>query len=465
MSTSTSTVSTTAGSPISVSGLASGLDTKSIIGALLEAEQVPITRLVKQSERITDQSAQLLTIQTHLQQLSYAVAELKLPSLYEGTQTISSSEPARVSATISSGAGTGGYEIEVTQLANSAQRTYAFTPPAAEETLTVGGREYTLKEGASAKELAAKINGDGKATVYAAVVGESIVLSSRTTGTGGLEAITASGAALTETAGSAKEGRDAEYKVDGVAGTSTTNLVTNAIAGVTLTLESLTSAGPVTIAVNAPAPNVTAIETQLNNFIKLYNSTVEEIQTQITTKPIANPTNQEEAAEGQLFGDQDLTNLLNQMRQVMYEPIAGLASEVASPLDVGITTGAPGASGSATSPALTGVLTLEPSKFAAALNANPEGVKQMLEKWAGNLTTTVNNLAEPGATLESRVNGDTAQVRQITLRIQNMNEMLALRRHSLEQTYARLEGTLSHNSALGAWLTEQSNQLAADSKS
>ena len=78
-----------------------------------------------------------------------------------------------------------------------------------------------------------------------------------------------------------KEGKNAEYSVDGVAGTSASNTVTNAIAGVTLTLGGLTTTGPVTIDVQAPGASVSAVEAQVQSFVKLYNSTVEAIQKQL----------------------------------------------------------------------------------------------------------------------------------------------------------------------------------------
>ena len=103
------------------------------------------------------------------------------------------------------------------------------------------------------------------------------MLSSRATGASrGGEAITVTdpGGALAEKAGTAKEGKDAEYTVDGVAGTSTTNTVTTAITGVTLSLEGITTTGPVTIDVQARALDTSALENKLTTFIKLYNSTV-----------------------------------------------------------------------------------------------------------------------------------------------------------------------------------------------
>jgi flagellar hook-associated protein 2 len=463
---STGSVSATAGSPVSVTGLASGLDTASIINALLAAERIPIAHLTDREEKVADQAKALQTIKSSLMKLGFAASEFKLPSLFEGTQTVTSSEPARVTAAITSGAGVGGYELEVTQLANSAQRTYTFTSPLAEDTLTVGGREYTLKAGGTAKELAGKVNADGKGTVFAAVLdNETLVLSSRATGVGGLEAVSVAdpGNALVERAGTAKEGKNAEYKLDGVAGTSATNVLTGAIAGVSLTLESLTSVGPVTIAVQAPAPNVKAIETQLQSFITLYNSTVEAIQTQLTTKPPANPQNATELGTGLLFGDIDLSNLLNRMRQTFYEPIAGLAAEMASPADLGIATGASG-SASAGQPAVAGLLALDPAKLAAAIQANPEGAKLMVQKWSTNLNQVITQQAGAGATLESRINGDNARVREMKSRIATMNEMLAVRQRALRETYARLEGILSKNAAIGSWLTQQSEQLTANSK-
>ncbi len=463
---STGTVTATSGSPISVTGLASGLDTKSIINALLEVERQPITRLTFQQEKVSDQAKALSTIQTSLLQLTYAASEFKLPSLFEGVQAVSSSEPDRIAATITSGAGVGGYEVEVTKLANSAQRTFTFAAPAGEETFTIGGREYTLKAGAGAAELAAKVNADGKGTVYAAVLNkETIVFSSRATGAGSLETVTASssGAGLVEREGTSKEGTDAEYTVDGVAGKSTTNVLTEAIPGVSLALQSLTSAGAVTIAVEAPSANTKAIETQVESFIKLYNTTVEAIQKQIAERPPTSPTAISELTAGTLFGDMDLTNVLNEIRETMYEPIAGLAAEMSSPADIGVSTGAAVGTGTSSASSLAGVLKLEPAKLAAAVQSNPEGVKLMLGQWSTNLNKVINDLAEPGATLESRINGDTAQVREMKEQIATMNEMLANRQKALEQTYAELEAVISKNTATGSWLSEQSAQLAANS--
>ncbi|MGA9875591.1 MAG: flagellar filament capping protein FliD [Solirubrobacteraceae bacterium] len=461
---STLSVNSTAGSPLAITGLASGLDTSSIISALMAVEREPVTRLTDEQEKLQAQQQQLQSVQSSLQQLALAASEFSMPSLFETSQTVTSSEPTRVSAATSTGAGIGGYEVEVKQLANSAQRTFTFTSPAAEDTITIDGNQFTLKAGETAKELASSINSDSGATVYAAVLESgTLVLSDRATGNTGEEFIKVSdpGGALVEKAGTAKEGKDAEYTIDGVAGSSSSNTVTNAIAGVTLTLNGLTTTGPVTIDVQAPGASVSAVEAQVKSFIKLYNSTVEAIQKQLATKPIVKPEKASEFGTGTLFGDFELESLLANVRQTMYEPIAGLSAEMSSPANIGISTGAASGGGATSQSAIEGQLTLNSTKFAEALQSNPAGVQQMLQKWSQGLQSTLDGVAEPGGTLEARVNGDAGQITQLTSQIDNMNEMLTEREKALQNTYAELESAISKNTSQADWLTSQEASLTA----
>jgi flagellar capping protein FliD len=192
----------------------------------------------------------------------------------------------------------------------------------------------------------------------------------------------------------------------------------------------------------------------VQSFVTLYNSTVESIQKQLSTKP---PTTPGAEATGSLFGDRELSSLLSTMRQTMYEPIAGLAASMSSPADIGLSTGV--ATGTTSQSALEGKLTLEPSKFASVLAANPAGVKEMLQKWSLGLQNVVRQSAAPGGVLESRINGEGTEISELKSRISTMNEMLAVRQKALEQTYAALEGIISKNSAQSSWLTNQTEQL------
>jgi flagellar hook-associated protein 2 len=449
------------GVPINITGLGSGLDTNAIISALMSAERQPVTRLSGEQAKLQAQQQQLQSIQSSLQQLSFSAAEFSIPSLFETSQTVSSSEPARVSATTSVGAGPGGHEVSVTQLANSAQRTFSFISPTGEDTITIDGHETAIKAGASIQELARAINSDSKATVYAAVLDEgTVVLSSRTTGSGA-EFIKVSdpGATLAEQAGSAKEGKNAEFAIDGVAGASASNTLTNQIPGVTLSLNGLTSAGPVTINVAPPAPSTSAIQAQLESFVNLYNSTVASIQKQLATKPAAGQSGQ--SAIGSLFGDSDLSGLLSRMRQSMYEPIAELPVGMASLTDIGITTGIPSGGAGSSQASIEGQLKINSVTLANAIQSNPAGVEKMLQSWSQGLQGLLDGEAQAGGTLDARINGDATQISSLGRRISTLNELLVERQKALQATYAKLESVISQNQSQATWLASQTTSLNA----
>lgn len=451
------------GVPINITGLGSGLDTNAIISALMGVQRLPLTRMGNEQAKLQAQQQQLQEIRSNLRQLSFAAAEFSLPSLFETSQTVASSEPTRVSATTTAGAAIGGHEVNVTQLANSAQRTFTFTSPASEDTVTIDGQEFQVKAGATAQELAKSINSNSKATVYAAVLDSgTIALSDRATGNTGSEFIKVSdtGGTLAEVAGSAKEGKNAEYEIDGVPATSASNTITNAIPGVSLSLNGLTTTGPVTINVAPPAPNPSAIQEQVKSFVSLYNSTVGAIQKQMNTKAPANPQNAAELAVGSLFGDSQMSSLVNRMRQSMYQPLTGLPTEMSSLSDIGITTGAATGAGNSSQSSIEGQLTVNAAKLENAIKENPTGVQQMLRSWSQSFQGVVNEVAEVGGSLEARINGDGAQITQLGRQMSSLGELLEERQKALQATYAKLEGVISQNQSQASWLASQSLSLA-----
>lgn len=463
------TTSSSTGAPISFSGLGSGLNTNEIISALLGVERAPITNFTHEQTTLEGQSSQLKSIQSNLTQLTFDAQELGSPLLFSSSQTVESSEPTRIAASTTTGAAVGGYEVEVTQLANSGQRTFTFKSPAAADKLTIDGKEIEVAAGASIEDFVKTINSDLSATVYAAALGsETVVLSTRQTGaTGaGFIAISDPGGTLVEQAGLAKEGKNAEYKVDGIAGNSASNTLTSAIPGVTLNLKALTTTtGPVTIDVQPPAPSVSKVVSQVQAFVTLYNSTIGAIQTQLTTKPPTSAQSISDLQTGTLFGDLDLTNLLNSMRQAIYKPVTGLPATMSSLASVGVNTGTASGNGSPSQAAVNGQLTLNTAELESALKANPTGVEHMFQSWSKGFQEVVNVLAAPGGTLETRISGDSTQVSQLTSRIAAMNEMLAVRQKALQTEFLAMERVVSQNQAQASWLSAQLASMLASSAS
>src|SRR5947209_2882110 len=106
-------------SPISFSGLVSGLDTKSIISAMLQADQVPVKMLQAQQSNEKAKLQAYQDLNTKLQALQAAASTLGLPSTIGAKQlTFSGPSGTFVGGTASSSAANGSFTIQVDQLAS-----------------------------------------------------------------------------------------------------------------------------------------------------------------------------------------------------------------------------------------------------------------------------------------------------------------------------------------------------------
>ncbi len=456
----TSAIGSASAAPLKIQGLGSGLKTEEIISELMSIERRPLTRVEQEQTLQQAQETALRGLQTSLQSLAFSAGELKSPTLFGDSQNATSSESSRVSASITgTGAAIGGYEVEVSQLASASQRTFAFKSPEAEQALSIDGHEVKLKAGESITELVDSINSDSESSVYAAATNsETVVLSDRATGNTGSSFIEVSdpGGTLTEKAGTAKEGRNAEYSIDGVPGSASSNTLTEAIPGVTLTLSALTTTGPVTINVAPPAPETTKITEQVKAFVKQYNSTLEAIDHEVETKPAAGLQAEAENTAGRLFGDTELTGLLASMRQAIYTPVEGLPATMSSLASIGVNTGAPSGASPSSQSAIEGKLTIDEAQLEEAIKSNPAGVQKMLQQWGTSFEGLVNAYAEPGAgTLANRINGDESEASYMSQQITTLTESLAVRQQGLEARYVALETAMSKISSQSSWLTSQ----------
>ena len=449
----TTTTSSANGAALQVTGLASGLDTAKIVSQMMEIQKRPVTALQTQQQKLNARNTQLTTIQQTLKKVNDDALALLDPRVYRGTQKATSSDATRVAASTTAGAGVGGYQVAVTQLANAAQRTFSFASPAADGTVSIDGHDTGIAAGASVYDLADAINNDQSATVYAAATDSgTIVLSNRNTGDTGAGFIQVSGAggALTEQAGRAKQGQDALYSVDGVAGRSSSNVVTGAIPGVTLTLTGVTAtSGPVTVNVSAPAADASKVESAIKQFVTDYNAALSAIQTQLSQKPTAS-----DPTQGTLYGDNQLKGLLSSMRSLMYKAGAGLPAGLASMADIGVGTGA-ASSGGPTAGELAGDLTLNTDTLEAALKGNPTGLQKVVGTWANSMATIVNAHSGHGAAIDTRLSGDSRQVASLTRRISTMQSALDDKQNQLTRQFAMLEAALQGNQSTSSWLTSQ----------
>jgi flagellar hook-associated protein 2 len=465
-------------SALQVTGLASGLNTNAIVQALMAAQQQQVTNLQNQQTGVTTLNTQLTSIQTALQTVADDAQALGNPSLFTPSQTITSTNSSLVSgsANNSTGAVVGSYSLTVTALASASQETFSFTSPTSPDTITIGGRQYSLAAGASADNLASSINSDSKGTVWATVTQEStnggpatVVLSDRQTGVPtGNDLEPTSGTSLTGGTNYIA-GTNAQYTLNGVAGQSTSNTISGAqvanpggatpgasqtVPGVTLSLNGLTGSTPVTVTVGAPAANQPSIQTAVQKFITDYNSAITQIQTQLTQTPSStDPT------QGTLYGDTELQQLLASMRQQMVATVGGLTGSMSSMLNIGVSTGATTGSSAVSQSALAGNLTLDATALTSALTSNASGVKAMLTSWSIGFSSIVDTTAGPGGDISIRLQNDTTQTSYLATQIQNLTEANTVKQNQLVQEFAAMEAALSQNQSTSNWLTSQLSSL------
>ena len=129
-------------------------------------------------------------------------------------------------------------------------------------------------------------------------------------------------------------GVNASYKIDGGATQySTSNNVSNAIAGVTLTFIDETDVGtPITVTVSADTGQLSS---KLNGFVEQYNSTVSLLRD--ATKFVEDGTN------GALLGDSGMLNLMRNLRSLVTGPATGVSGDIQTLADIGLNFGAVGA--------------------------------------------------------------------------------------------------------------------------
>lgn len=470
-------------STMSIGGLASGLDTQTIIAQMMAIERKPRTLLDNKQTLLETRQSLLKDFQLKLRAVQTAAADLRSVALWAQTQAVESSDPTKIAASTTTGAGVGGYQLEVSQLANAAQRTFSFTSPAVDGSFTIDGHATNVTAGMSAREVATAINTDRDATVYAAALDDgTLVLSSRRSGadtTGGrFIEVAGAGATLTEDPSRVRTGRDAIFTVDGVTYTSKENVSRDAIPGVTLTLRGVTTAtGPVTVSVSAPGANTDAIQRKVQAFIDAYNTAIDSIRAKLDEKAVPDPRTAQDVKNGvmdkrtigdlkagTLFNDRQLSGLLTDLRQTVYTPVAGLPGGMSSLTDLGITTGAVSPTTLTSKDSLTGRLTLDSEKLTRALTENPLGVRNLLSGvdnvggWARAFEAKIGEATRSDGILASRIDGGDSELRNVKSQMSMMDNRLALRERNLQRMFTALEVAMSKSQTQSAWLT---GQLAA----
>jgi flagellar hook-associated protein 2 len=461
-----------ASSTQSISGLSSGIDTATIIDQLMSIERQPQTRLQTQVTVSAARKSALSDIQTRLKNLQLAAQDLKSVSLWANKQTVDINDSTKAAVSLNGSAGTGTYSVEASKLARGAQRWYAYSQSASDETISYSnGDSTTITAGSDINAAAASINSDVNAPVYASAVTDAttgtqyLVFSSRKTGlTQGAFTASGSGTLLAEDASRWVPSDDASYTVNGVLKSSPSNVITDGIPGVTLTLKTLIPTGsPVTVSVGVPGPDTANVTAKMKAFVDQYNSTLDFVRSKLDEKKVVNPQTAADQQKGLLNGDTMLEGILSQLRLAMTATYAaGNPTTLDQMGEIGVSTGGP-SGGALNADSIEGKLVFDTAKFSAALTSDPNSVKNLMSGATG-FGVALDNLLAPtlqaGGTMASRLTSEDTKQKDLNNRIAAMQVLLDKKQETLKAQFTAMETALQASQAQGQWLAGQLNALA-----
>ncbi|HEV3001113.1 MAG TPA: flagellar filament capping protein FliD [Solirubrobacteraceae bacterium] len=449
---------------IRLGGLSSGLDTEGIVSQLMAIERQPRGRLERKQAAAQARQDALRDIATKLKSLKSAAQSLSAPSSWSPTQSIASSDATRVGARAVGSVTAGTYDVAVTQLATTASRTFNVTPRANPSSLTFtvssSGAQYVVDvaPNSSVDALVTSINADTAAPVVARNYNGQLLVSAKASGAGQNFTVSAQQQVVTET--SSTLGRDATFTVNGASYTRTTNTVTDAIAGVELTLNGITGGTPATVTVGSPAVDGKSLATRVKAFVDAYNAVVDATRSRTTEKRVPNATTLTDAKKGVLFADGALTTLLSQLRNGVMDPVAvGNSATMDEFAEIGVWTGAP-TGGTSNPDSVSGKLQFDEARFLKAFEADPASVERLLRGTdvapglAARLDEVIKPFSEAGGLFDGRITASGSELTRLSDQLKRMDDRLGRKETYLRRQFTVLETALTK-------LNSQSQELSA----
>lgn len=431
-------------SSVSFSGLASGIDTASLVKQLVAVERAGADSLTTKQSNLATQASIVGSLSSAVAALGAAVKGMDLASeLRPRTATTSD---AHVAVAASGTAAAGNHTIRVIDTAATqvvASRTFATSGAGV---LGAGGVTITKADGSqktvswsgtdSLGDIAGKL-GDAAAGVSASVLFDGtsyrLIVTADGSGTAGAVSFadTGDGLALSDPANVKVAPRDAQLTIDGVTVTRSKNVIDDALPGVTLTVASKHAATDPDTVVGVQLDKA-ALTTKLKDFVAKYNAINAALHVQLdytgTTK-----------GPSTLFGDATLRQLQGALGQMMSSAYGG-----ATLGGIGI------------SRDRSGGMTLDETKLADALAANPGAVEALFvtNGFAAKVTAMTDDYAGTGGILSSKSSSLSARKRALQTDIDRINDNADRLQTRLEAQFNRMEQALSQLQSQGNYLTK-----------
>ncbi|MGH8253995.1 MAG: flagellar filament capping protein FliD [Steroidobacteraceae bacterium] len=458
-----STVSVASGSSASGAG-GSVINVSSLVSQLVAATRAPQdSRIAAQTSDVTTKISAVGTLKSALAVFQASLASLSTSSAF-AADTATSTDATVFTASAASGSVPGHYAITVSALASAQQLlSNAFVGGSAAVVgtgtlnLQLGSNSFNLtldSTNNTVADVAAAINSAADnpgitATVIQGTDGAHLLLSSNQAGATNAIQVTETDAgtglaALTYAAGNTANytqnaaAQDAAFSVAGVAYTSASNTVNDALSGVSLTLTGVSTGAGATLTV---ANDTDTVTTNIQAFITAYN-TLQSSVAGLGSYDAASGT------AGPMLGDPLLTGVQTQIRHVL-QTVAGSSTYSTLP-SIGITT------------QKDGTLSADSSKLQAALTGNFSAVSNLFNGASGvaaQLETTLTKQLASGGTIDTRSQTLVKQNKALTDQTTALNKQMDALTANLTQQYSALNVLLSTLQTTSAYLTQAINSL------
>lgn len=444
-------------STIRFDGLASGIDTSSIIKAIIDVERLPVTHMENKLATAEARVAGMRALNQQIAALATQAGNLKEPASFRPSTGTSSS--ADVSVQVKDGADATQLRFTVESTATrhagvSAPRT-GWEPDTPVEITTADGttRSYT---GDSLTELVRAINADDELDVTATLIragtdaeGQAqyrLQLTADTTGAGAAFTATAGGADLFNPAtGGAVTSTGTDAAVVLFAGTAAEQRITSA----TDTFEELATGVSVTVGADAVGSEVTvtagqdpaAAATRATDLVQRVNALLDSIgrATGVTTTSGSTGSS---ATAGLFTGDQTIRSVNDRIFQAATRPEDGTSQSW-----LGI------------EPDRSGRLSVDAEKLKAALTEDPAKAATALAALAERVTTVATDISDRfGGVLTQAIESRVQDNRRTQDGIAAAERRLELRESTLRTQFTAMELALQKANDLQGWL---SGQIAA----
>lgn len=417
------------------------LNVQQLVQASMQALELPASNLLTQQSVLNTESGTLTGINSDLNALQTAFQSLTSLAGGLSGMTATSANSAVVTATAGDTAVAGNHAITISALATTSSYD---TNDLASPTTTFGTGTVQIQVGSGTAQpitvssgnntltgLAAAINQAGigvTASVITDANGARLALLSDTTGTPGNLTVTSNVSGLTFT--QTQPGTNAALTVDGISLSESSNTVTGAIPGVTLSLMG-TSSTPVGVQVGADA---TTAAQAIQSFVSAYNTVIQDANHQFAvstgTDAAGNPT----VTAQPLQADAGLMQVQNQLLDAANYAMSG-NNGITSLASLGITMNSDG------------TLAVSNATLQNALSSNFSAVQNFFQgvtaTFGANLGTVLGQLTAPGTgPLTVEINNIGTQQNDLTSQINQINAQLAVRQQLLTQQYSQLNATL-----------------------